>query len=112
MLAFSMALLLLLNGCAALNGPANPETMSPEKLAVWGNSIYVETYDSYLLEVKLAPDPMPEEQKELLRTKKLVLIEMYTALLVLNQYLDSGTIPRPQITEMVIRIAYKILEAT
>jgi len=115
MVAFSMALLLLLSvsGCAYLpHGTSNPNEMSPTKLAVWGNNIYVDSYDAYIMEVKMASDSMSEDQKEFLRAKKKVLVEMYDALLVLNQYLDSGTVPRQQVTDAVIRIAYKILEAT
>jgi hypothetical protein len=109
LLAFSMALLLLLSsGCATVQPP---EQMSPTKLAVWANNIYVESYNAYIQDTK-NPVMLTEDQKELLRTKKVILIEMRSALDVLNQYLDSGTLPRQQVTDMVIQIAYKLLEAT
>jgi hypothetical protein len=107
--AISTALLLLLmSGCAGLQ---TPENMSPTKLAIWANNIYVDSYDAYVVETK-NPDALSESRKEFLRSKRAVLVEMRKALDVYDGYLESGTLPRQQVTDLLIELAYKLLEAT
>jgi hypothetical protein len=108
--AISVALLLLLSSGCALIGPQDPEKMSPQKLAVWANNVYIDSYDAYMQETK-NPDTLSESRKEFLRSKRAILIELRDALDVYNGYLESGTLPRQQITDTVIKLVYKLLEA-
>lgn len=98
--------LVFLSACTA--GMKSPEDMEPVDVAIWANRIYVLQYDSYLTE-STAPG-LSDERIEYLRTKREILTELHPLLVSYNTYVDSGTVPEEQLTQLIIRLVYRLTE--
>ena len=70
-------------------------------------SMYNQQYDDYVAQA--ARGDLTEPEKEVLRTKKAVLVELESKNKALKQYVDSGTIPVDTIEADVLRLVAKLL---
>ena len=111
--------ILLLIGCATAQ-------MTPEKTSLWMNSIYSFHYDEYLNQV-LRPDLPPdilaevksdpakvtqamlrtdltEAEKDVLRAKKAVLVELHPLLLTYARYVKDGQVPPEELSARAVQL--------
>jgi len=108
-LLIGLALSWIVISCATMN-----VTLTPKKAAAWMNNIYAAQYDEYLTWFnvvgqdannkpiyELKPN-VPEKQKEILRTKKKIFIELQPLLNSYSAYAASG-ISTPLMGEVVSR---------
>lgn len=96
---------LLLASCSTLQ---SPDDMSPTDVAIWANRTYVMEYDTYVHEINKGN--LTPLKVEALRKKRQILTDLYPYLMTLNTYIESGTVPEQEITEIVIDLVYKLTD--
>ena len=116
-------LLLLVVGCTT--------KLTNEQRVLWGLNIYTSTYNQYLNQI-LDPDVSPEnraiyskepslipdrdlregiteEEWEILRVKKDILVEMKPLVLLSAKYIDAGQVPPAEIQNDLTALVNKII---
>jgi hypothetical protein len=83
--------------------------MTPKQNYVAAANSYKAQYSSYKIRAAL-PD-LTESEKEMLRTKKTMLIEIWEALKIYGGYVDSGKIPSREINQRLIDLSYQLERA-
>ena len=100
-----IVLMLMLSACAE-QGMKSPSDMSPKEIAIWADKVYVAEYDGYELEA--ANPNLTEDQKVILRQKKMILTELHPLLMTYNAYIDSGVLPEQQTTNAILSLVYRL----
>jgi hypothetical protein len=108
--------------------------ITPERSSIWMNAIYSFHYDQYLLQV-LKPDLVPDilemvredpakitpemlrtdlttSEKDALRLKKEILIELHPLLLTYARYVKYGQVPPEELSARVIQLVTLLAKET
>lgn len=75
--------------------------MSPQEKAVWMMSIYNAQYDDYLLQA--AREDLTEDEKEILREKKRILVKIEEPIELYVGYADSGVLPAATLETLIMQ---------
>jgi len=100
-LQVSLALVIVavfLMGCST-NGIKSLDEMTPQEKGTWMLSLYNDQYDDYLRQVSRVD--LSDGEKDILREKKNILLEVYPLIELYTEYVDSGVLP-PTETETLI----------
>lgn len=81
--------------------------MSPQEKATWMLSIYSAQYDDYKLQV-VKPD-LTDDQKNILREKKKILLEVDPLIDQYTGYVDTGILPTMEIETLIINNLDRLL---
>ena len=96
-----IALMIMLGAYGCATKPTTRSTL------YYSLSMYNQQYDDY--QAQAARGDLTEAEKEVLRVKKKILVELESKNKALKQYVDSGTIPLDAIEADVLRLVAKLL---
>ena len=82
--------------------------MTASEFSVYVHSIYNSQYDQYMADV-IQPN-LSEDQKKILKTKKIILTEMYDPMMLFTSYVKSGAIPPDELRIRVTAILNNLIE--
>lgn len=122
--AHLVMIVFLIAGCATIR-------LTPKQTVLWGMNVYNAQYDlyidqvvadSYSMEEKqlLKDNPallvgadlkpnLSEEQKEIIRVKRDILVELYPIIQLSMECINSGSIPPDDVQEIMVRLLNKLL---
>lgn len=98
-------MLVFLSGCIfSLKGesPKRIDEMTPKEKATWFMGIY-DAQDKDYRNMVVRSD-LTNDQKEILRKKKEVMIQIYPMIKAYNVYVDSGAIPTKIVEDQIIQL--------
>jgi len=95
---FLLIAVMVLFGCISQIKPIDQWT--PKEQAVYFMGVYTDEYDNYMRMSKLTS--LSEEQKVILRKKKIILTEMYGPIKMYMRYVDTGRIPTEEMYDYIM----------
>jgi hypothetical protein len=96
-----LAVLVLLVGCAHI-------ILTPKQTVLWGMNVYNAQYDLYIKQV--AREDLTEDEKEVLRTKKDILLDMEESINVGLSSLAIGENPDEETLDDLTYLVNRLLE--
>ena len=115
----------MMQGCASLR-------LTPKQTVLWGMNVYNAQYDMYIDQVisdeysteekqLLKDNPsllagadlkkdLTDEQKEVLKVKREILVELYPIVQLSIDYVHSGSVPPGDLQETLVRLINKLVQ--
>lgn len=101
-------LVIALAGITACASPQKPwADWTPKEKSTFMNATYNQQYDDYLI-VSKSPN-LTEDQKEILRTKKKVFVEIWPLLKTYSQYAQGGQVPTLMLEAQLMRLLNRLM---
>jgi len=97
-------LLMFLSGCITLNvnKPKSVAEMTPKERGAWFLGIYNSQDKDYRNMVGRLD--LTNDQKKVLRDKKVIMVQVYPMIKTYNTYIDSGAIPTKAVEDQIIQL--------
>ena len=109
-----MAGMFIAAGCSPVNVQIKPITeMTPKERATFFMAVYNDQAENYKT-LTLDPTVLSDEQKQILRAKKKIMVEVYPLIALYTTYVDSGAMPDEAMEKQIIgyldRLAQTVIE--
>lgn len=100
----ALILLIFLSGCMTLdiNRPKPISEMTPKERGAWFLGVYNSQDKDYRNMV--ARSDLTNDQKKVLRDKKVIMVQVYPMIKTYNTYIDSGAVPTKAVEDQIIQL--------